>query len=499
MNYRRGFTIIELIVVITVLGILSSLSFIGYINIQKQSRDSQRMSSAVVVSESLEKYFSQHGEYPSVASMTVANANTVKQLLGITNINSLIMPNAPAGTTVNAWKAGTASTTNKLTYTANTDTASGCLTGTAPTDVCIDYRIQYYLEGTGAVETIVSRNKSLAPPAIPPPTAPGATTVTVTLSGSNALATSTVATCTSPAAPEYSYRSRVNDSATWSAYSAWSTTRTGSVAAAQGSKYGFQFKARCIDNGLISSESPVSAEGTYVRLISAPTATALTNSTSGNTTTWSWPAVSCPAGTTVSYGINRGTDYNTTGAISWMGWVADQTATTWPRDTSSEGYQYTAVMHAKCTSAYDTSPWSAESNYSQYLRPVVAPGGAYNWAYGVFNSRTVYRWTWAEPACGPGTAKSFQWDGYIGDVNNTNGWNMYWTDKGPYYHYWYGASAPSFQDYGWYTGPILELQFNGASTPYGIDVYARIKYRCQNPATLRTAEGGWAQSPGYST
>jgi hypothetical protein len=264
-------------------------------------------------------------------------------------------------------------------------------------------------------------------------------------------------------------------------------------------KYGFQFKAHCIDGSLTSADSPISNEGTYVRPISAPTATALTNSTSGNNTTWSWSAVSCPAGTTAYYAINRGNDYDTTGNIGWQGWTADQTGLTWLRDTSSQGYNYTSVMRAKCGTAYTTSGWSAESNYSSYLRPVSAPGGANNWGYSVINSRTTYQWTWAEPGCGVGTAKSFQWDGYIGDVNNANGWNMYWTDKGPYYHYWYGASAPSYQDYTWYTGPVLQLSFNGASTPYGIDVYARIKYRCQNPQTLRTAEGGWTQSPGYST
>jgi prepilin-type N-terminal cleavage/methylation domain-containing protein len=492
MNNRRGFTIIELLVVIVVIGILATLSIVGYANLQKQSRDSQRAASAVVVAESLEKYYSQNGEYPNVAGVTASNANTVKQLLGITNINSLIAPNAAPGSTTNVWKSGTASVTNKLTYTANTDTNSACLT--APTGICTDFKIQYYKEETGTVETIVSRNTAVAPPANPAPDAPGATTVTVALSGSNALATSTAATCSGNSIPEYAYRSRTNDG-TWSSYSAWGAAKTASTPASQGMKYGFQFKAHCIDGSLTSADSPISNEGTYVRPISAPTATALTNSTSGNNTTWSWPAVSCPAGTTAYYAINRGNDYDTTGNIGWQGWTADQTSLTWVRDTTSQGYNYTSVMRARCGSAYTTSGWSAESNYSSYLRPVSAPGGAYNWSYAILNSRTIYRWAWAEPACGQGTARSWQWDGYVGDVNNANGWNMYWLDKGPYYHYWYGASAPSFQDPGWYTGNILDLEFRGASTPGGIDVYARIKYRCQNPQTLRTAEGGWTQSP----
>lgn len=493
MAYKRGFTLIEIIVVITVISIIATLSVAGYVNLQKDSRDTQRKASAVVVSESLEKYFSKNGEYPNVSSMTASDANSVKQLLGMTSIKSLISPSAPANSTANIWGTGTASSTNPLTYSPDTDTATACLTGSG---VCADFEIQYYLEKTNTFGSIVSRNKSLAPP---PPNAPSAPTVTIAFTSPNVVATSNVVTCISPAAPQYAYRSRTNDNATWSAYSSWSTTRTASTAAAQGVKYGYQFKARCLDGTNASADSPISAEATYIHPVSAPTITALTNSSTSTTTTWSWPAVTCAAGTTAYYAVNRGTDYDTTGAIGWQGYTADQTGTTYARDTTSQGYNYTSVVRAKCGTTYAMSGWSAESNYSSYLRPVVAPGGASNWAYAILNSRTIYRWTWTEPACGQGTARSFQWDNYVGDVNNANGWNMYWTDKGPYYHYWYGASAPSFQDPGWYTGPTLDMDYRGASTPGGIDVYARIKYRCQNPQTLRTAEGAWTQSPNYWT
>lgn len=498
MNNRRGFTLIEILVVITVIAIISSIALMTYTKTQQQSRDSQRSVSATIVVEGLEKYYSQNGEYPSVAKMIATNATTPKNLLGLSSLESFVAPRSADGTTTNIWKTGTASSTNPLTYSANTDNSASCLTGNTATDVCTDFKVQYYNEKTNSVETIVSRNVAVAPPVIPPPTTPSAPTVTVTLSGSNALATSSTVTCVGSASPEYTSRNRTNDNVTWSAYTAWSTTKTASTAAAEGSKYGFQFKARCIDGSLISSEA-TSTESTYIRPISTPAVTTLSHSVSGNTSTWSWPAISCPAGTTDMYSVNRGTDYDTTSNISWLGYVTDQAGLTWARDTSSQGYQYTAVMHAKCTSAYISSGWSAESNYSQYIRPVAAPGGAYNWGYGIYSSRTIYRWVWTEPTCGPGTGSSFQWDGYIGTDNNAGGTRMYWLDKGPYNVYWYGATAPSFQDYGWYNGGVLDLNFNGASTPTAIDVYARIKYRCQNPATLRTTEGVWTQSPRYTT
>lgn len=154
MQKYNGFTLIELLVVIAVIGILSILTIIGYISVQKQSRDSQRAASAVVVAEGLEKYHAQNGAYPAVKRVTASDANAVKQLLKLSDIKSL----ATSGTTTNAWKAGTATATNKLTYTSNTDASNMCLTGLSVDDTCSDFKLQYYNEDTGTVVTILNRN-----------------------------------------------------------------------------------------------------------------------------------------------------------------------------------------------------------------------------------------------------------------------------------------------------------------------------------------------------
>jgi prepilin-type N-terminal cleavage/methylation domain-containing protein len=494
---KQGFTVVELIVVIVVIGIITAATTFAYNNVRQQSRDTQRTASATIVAENLEKYYDKNGEYPSIAKITNTNATTVKTLLGMDDVDSLIAPNAPLGSTTNIWKSGTPTTTNPLTYSANNDADPSCLTGSATADVCDDFKIQYLEESTNTTETIYSRHVAVdapAAPAAPVVAAPGAPTISNSISGSTVTATRTSVSCRAGAITQYSFRARTNDG-TWGSFGAWTTNTSTSAAVSQGVKYGFQVKAKCIEGDYSSADSPISAETTYIHPVNTPGAPTLTNSVSGNITTWSWPATACPAGTTAYYSVNRGNDIDPYGTIGWSGWTADQTATTWTRDTTSQGYNYTSVVRVKCGNTFDMSNWSAESNYSSYLRPVSAPGGASSWGYAILNSRTIYRWTWVEPACGQATSKSYQWDTYIGDVNNANGWNMYWRDKGPYYHYWYGASAPSFQDPGWYTGPVLDIDFNGASTPGGVDVYARIKYRCQNPVTLRTAEGGWAQSP----
>lgn len=501
MQSKSGFTIVELIVSIVIIGILATVSVFSFLKVQQQAHDNQRTTSATLVSDSLEKYFETHGEYPSVSSMTNSDANAVKTMLGLTTLDSLT--NAGVGTSSsNVWQAGTAGPSKLVAYSGNLDNSSTCMTATGASSVCTDYKITYYKEDTGTYETIVSRNKSSSVSStvasnqqIAPPVTPS---LTVVLSGANVLATAGTVTCQPGATVQYAFLSRTNNG-TWTT-GAWTSSATASVAAAQGVKYGYQVKAQCVLNSVDSPDSAVASEQTYTHPISTPSTISLTNSSTATTTTWSWGATSCPAGTTAYYTIASGNDYDTSGAQNWwMGWSADQTATSWARNTTSQGYNYAAKAKVKCANSFATSSWSAESNTSTYLRPVAAPGLASGWSYAEINGRTEYDWYWTPPACGQGTAGSFQWDGYIGDVNNANGWNMYWRDKGPYYHYWYGATAPSFQDPGWYTGNNLGLQFNGSSTPYGIDVYARILYRCQNPDTLRTATGSWSQSPGYST
>lgn len=624
MQNKHGFTVVELIVVIAVLAIVASLSFFGYANIQKQARDNQRMTSAVVVSESLEKYFSQHGEYPSVARVTATNAETVKQLLGITNIDSLIAHNAPNGSTTNVWRSGDANSTNRLTYYGNTDASPSCRTLTGATDVCEDYRIQYYKEKTGTVENIYSRNKSVAatpPPApvaptITPPTTP---TMSVALNGSVVRGTTAASSCDVGTILQYALRSRTNDG-TWSAYSAWGTTTTiSSGTVAQGTKYGFQAKARCLAGDFPSAEM-TSTEGTYVHPISAPTmpgvyttasfrpnyngglcidaagagntngtvvqvytcngtpaqdwaynsndrtirptynmnlcvtnqgsgmqlvlwtcdgnaarqwnydtrgylvsvsngqcmdaanwgpsgspinawncnnATAQIFNPSDTQTAWDWADTACPAGTTVEYRV----DHQMTNVAN-SGWISNGTTSRLVRGTQPQGYTYTTQVGARCYSAFDPGAWSANGS-SSIVKAVLRPGSAYGWAFGVWGDRRGWGWSWASPACGAGTNKSYIEESWMGVNNNSGGSIEYWLSprqpNGPGNVWWYTANSSSGAAYIWYAPDANDRGDTWVGHPsgpimYGLDVTARTLYRCHNPTTGREASGDWTQT-----
>jgi hypothetical protein len=188
---------------------------------------------------------------------------------------------------------------------------------------------------------------------------------TVSLSSPNVLATITPVSCNT-GTPQYQINSRTNDGS-WTGWTAWSTTTTASQTANQGVKYGYQAQARCYVDASDYSAAATGSESTYIQPINAPSAPSVTTPTTGSTTTWSWPAVSCPSGTTANYQY----DYTVSPAGSDSGWVAYGTNLSIAFTTSTGGQTYTVAVQAKCTDAYYTSSWSG-SGSNLYYSPVTS-------------------------------------------------------------------------------------------------------------------------------
>src|SRR4051812_16253834 len=62
---NQGFTIVELLIVIVVIGILALLVITTYSGIQQKARNSQRQTDVQSLQTQMEAFFSQNGYYPS--------------------------------------------------------------------------------------------------------------------------------------------------------------------------------------------------------------------------------------------------------------------------------------------------------------------------------------------------------------------------------------------------------------------------------------------------
>lgn len=169
---RKGFSVVELIIVITVMAILITTSMLNMSGVQANARDTERMEDAETIALHLETYYNSGKDgdtappasYPSLASLTdpvtgLFGSDKVHQYLRDVDDSSVTTPDKTeiSSTFVAATNnSAQTPTIDQYVYQPLQSDNSLC---TLETQECVKYVIYYRLEKDNQIYTVKSKNQ----------------------------------------------------------------------------------------------------------------------------------------------------------------------------------------------------------------------------------------------------------------------------------------------------------------------------------------------------
>jgi type IV pilus assembly protein PilA len=144
---QKGFTIIELLIVIAIIAILAGLVLNNFQGAQAKARDTQRVTRINAVHSKLEEFYNEGNGYPASASTTAnfpgIDVNAVKDARGGTMTDTLVATAAAMA----AEAAPLAGAGTEFKYVAYPDTCTLALSGgTYSGTACTGYRLMTFVE-----------------------------------------------------------------------------------------------------------------------------------------------------------------------------------------------------------------------------------------------------------------------------------------------------------------------------------------------------------------
>ena len=90
MKKEKGFTLIEILIVITIIGLLASVVLVGLSSFRSRGRDARRIADIRLVQNSLELYYVKSNNYPAVNNWDSLRTALIGAGIGVTAV-----PNDP--------------------------------------------------------------------------------------------------------------------------------------------------------------------------------------------------------------------------------------------------------------------------------------------------------------------------------------------------------------------------------------------------------------------
>jgi prepilin-type N-terminal cleavage/methylation domain-containing protein len=141
---QRGFTIVELLIVIVVIGILAALVVTTYGGIQAKGRDSQRQADVSALQTQIEAFYANNNYYPPLDNI---NNSTWRN----TNMKSLdqgAMTDPSSSTATLSGSAASSSNQKVYGYVATNAAGTACVQDSQD---CTSYTLTAYLESSKTV------------------------------------------------------------------------------------------------------------------------------------------------------------------------------------------------------------------------------------------------------------------------------------------------------------------------------------------------------------
>lgn len=140
---QQGFTIVELLIVIVVIGILAALVITTFTGIQQKARNTERETDIKAIHGQVEAYYAQNGKYPTLANL---NDSTWRG----TNMKGLdqeaLKDPKNAATDGTQYQLGSSAAANKYSYAVTASDGTACDNSAKD---CAQYTLTATNEGGG--------------------------------------------------------------------------------------------------------------------------------------------------------------------------------------------------------------------------------------------------------------------------------------------------------------------------------------------------------------